>query len=162
MIVLQAWAGMPWWITCSGLMATNGITREEVEQELTRLADWPAFADSGRSDTSGITTDLPAKDPFLGILPEVDSRAIVFDVIVQQALAGAPWREICAGPMDVNHIAPEEIEAEVRKRGGDAGLAGAPVPRRPYPTLGGKDIALPLPPSDDTETLDSDESGSES
>ena len=34
----------------------------------------------------------------------------------RQALAGAPWREICVGPMQVNNIAPEEVEAEVLRR----------------------------------------------
>lgn len=43
-------------------------------------------------------------------------RAQVFEVIVRQALAGAPWREICAGPMQVNNITPEEVEAEVQRR----------------------------------------------
>ncbi len=43
-------------------------------------------------------------------------RAQVFEVIVRQALAGAPWKEICAGPMQVNNITPEEVEAEVRRR----------------------------------------------
>jgi hypothetical protein len=43
-------------------------------------------------------------------------RAQVFEVIVRQALAGAPWREICAGPMLVNNISPEEILAEVDRR----------------------------------------------
>ncbi len=43
-------------------------------------------------------------------------RAQVLEVIVRQALAGAPWREICAGPMLVNNITPQEVEAEVKKR----------------------------------------------
>lgn len=43
-------------------------------------------------------------------------RAQVFEVIVRQALAGAHWREICAGPMQVNNISPEEVEAEVKRR----------------------------------------------
>lgn len=43
-------------------------------------------------------------------------RAQVFEVIVRQAIAGAPWREICAGPMLVNSITPEEIETEVYRR----------------------------------------------
>jgi hypothetical protein len=43
-------------------------------------------------------------------------RAQVLEVIVRQALAGAPWREMCAGPMQVNNITPEEVEAEVKKR----------------------------------------------
>jgi hypothetical protein len=43
-------------------------------------------------------------------------RQQVFEVIVRQALAGAPWREICSGPMAVNHIGPEEVEEEMRRR----------------------------------------------
>jgi hypothetical protein len=43
-------------------------------------------------------------------------RAQVFEVIVRQALAGAPWRDICAGPMSVNNITAEEVEAEVKRR----------------------------------------------
>jgi hypothetical protein len=43
-------------------------------------------------------------------------RAQVFEVIVRQALAGAPWREICAAPMQVNNISAEEVEAEVKRR----------------------------------------------
>jgi hypothetical protein len=43
-------------------------------------------------------------------------RAQVFEVIVRQALAGAPWREICSGPMQVNNISPDEVEAEVKRR----------------------------------------------
>lgn len=43
-------------------------------------------------------------------------RQQVFEVIVRQALAGAPWREICAGPMQVNNISPDEVELEVKRR----------------------------------------------
>ena len=43
-------------------------------------------------------------------------RAQVFEVIVRQALAGAPWKEICAGPMQANRISPDEVEAEVQRR----------------------------------------------
>ena len=43
-------------------------------------------------------------------------RAQVFEVIVRQAMAGAPWREICARPMEVNRITPEEVEQEVERR----------------------------------------------
>jgi hypothetical protein len=43
-------------------------------------------------------------------------RARVFEVIVRQGLAGAPWREICAGPMMVNAITTEEVDAEIARR----------------------------------------------
>lgn len=45
-------------------------------------------------------------------------RAQVFEVIVRQALAGAPWQEICRGPMMVNGITVSEVEAEVNRRRG--------------------------------------------
>lgn len=48
-------------------------------------------------------------------------REQVFEVIVRQAIAGAPWQEICAGPMQENNIRPEDVEAEVKRRE----LAGA-------------------------------------
>jgi hypothetical protein len=43
-------------------------------------------------------------------------RAQVFEVIVRQAIAGAPWKEICAGPMQVNNIDPREVQEEVDRR----------------------------------------------
>ncbi len=56
--------------------------------------------------------------PFQGATGSYGSgvRAQVFEVIVRQALAGAPWREICAGPMQVNNISADEVEAEVKRR----------------------------------------------
>src|SRR5580658_5414069 len=43
-------------------------------------------------------------------------RAQVFEVIVRQAISGAPWREICAGPMAVNKITEEEVQSEADRR----------------------------------------------
>ncbi len=43
-------------------------------------------------------------------------RAQVLEVVVRQAMAGAPWREICAGPMQVNNITEAEVEQEVSRR----------------------------------------------
>ncbi|HEY9774227.1 MAG TPA: hypothetical protein V6C81_10550 [Planktothrix sp.] len=43
-------------------------------------------------------------------------RTQVFEVIVRQGLAGAPWKEICAGPMQVNNITVSEVEAEIARR----------------------------------------------
>lgn len=40
----------------------------------------------------------------------------VFEVVVRQAMAGAPWREICAGPMEVNGINPIDVEKEAARR----------------------------------------------
>jgi hypothetical protein len=43
-------------------------------------------------------------------------RQQVLEVIVRQALAGAPWKEICKGPMLVNGITEDEVNAEIAKR----------------------------------------------
>lgn len=43
-------------------------------------------------------------------------RGQVFEVIVRQAMAGAPWRQICEGPMAVNKISVAEVLAEVDRR----------------------------------------------
>lgn len=83
-------------------------------------------------------------------------RAQVFEVIVRQALAGAPWQELCAGPMGCNNINPAEIEEEVRRRRGGGNrppLAG--VPRKPYPPAGAGSIALELPLQNDVSPDDS-------
>lgn len=68
---------------------------------------------------SGNSHKSPAPTtPFPGTSGSYGSgvRAQVFEVIVRQALAGAPWREICAGPMQVNNISPDEVEVEVKRR----------------------------------------------
>lgn len=57
-------------------------------------------------------------DPLFDGIPRygLEVRAQVFEVIVRQALAGAPWREICAGPMATNQISEESVEQEVERR----------------------------------------------
>lgn len=49
-------------------------------------------------------------------------RQQVFEVIVRQALAGAPWQMICAGPMQVNNISEADVYGEVVRRGGSIGF----------------------------------------
>ncbi len=76
-------------------------------------------------------------------------REHVFEVVVRQALKGADWREICAGPMMVNRIFAEEVEAEVRRRkGGDDGLQTTRKPKKPEPPDDESSEKLDLPPSD--------------
>lgn len=43
-------------------------------------------------------------------------RQQVFEVIVRQAIAGAPWKEICQGPMQTNNITEREVQDEVDRR----------------------------------------------
>ncbi|MDZ4837139.1 MAG: hypothetical protein SGJ27_25420 [Candidatus Melainabacteria bacterium] len=43
-------------------------------------------------------------------------RFQVLEVVVRQAMAGAPWREICAAPMRVHNILEDEVEREVYRR----------------------------------------------
>lgn len=44
-------------------------------------------------------------------------RKQVLEVIVRQAIAGAPWRRICQGPMKVNNITEDDVIKEVKARG---------------------------------------------
>jgi hypothetical protein len=72
------------------------------------------------SGVSMASPSVPAARPIAGAGRHgTGVRAQVFEVIVRQALAGAPWREMCAGPMQVNNITAEEVEAEVSRRQGN-------------------------------------------
>ena len=72
-------------------------------------------------------------------------RAQVLEVIVRQAIAGAPWQEICQGPMAVNNITVEEVEEAVRRRGG-GGSSFTAVPRKPKSPSGGSNFAVAATP----------------
>jgi hypothetical protein len=69
-------------------------------------------------------------------------RSQVFEVIVRQAIAGAPWQEICQGPMQVNNITIEEVEEELRRRGGGEAPASSRQPKAPSSTDGGAGNAV--------------------
>ena len=71
-----------------------------------------------RSKDCRIGASISKLKPFQGGDYGSGVRAQVFEVIVRQAIAGAPWREICAGPMAVNNISEAEVEAEVKRRRG--------------------------------------------
>ena len=71
------------------------------------------------STAAAAATPLPAAaaaSPFAAGAYGSGVRQQVFEVIVRQAVAGAPWREICAGPMRVNNICAEDVEREVARR----------------------------------------------
>ena len=59
-------------------------------------------------------------------------RAQVFEVIVRQAIAGAPWRELCTAAMQQNQITPEQIEEEINRRTG-GGQPSEPPPKKSGP-----------------------------
>ncbi len=77
-------------------------------------------------------------------------RAQVFEVIVRQAIAGAPWKEICAGPMQVNQISTYEVEEEVRRRGYGAppGAANVRPGKKPPGHSGGAQLSALVPTSE--------------
>ncbi|MBK9278264.1 MAG: zinc ribbon domain-containing protein [Candidatus Obscuribacter sp.] len=77
-----------------------------------------------------------------------DVRAQVFEVIVKQALMGAPWRAICAGPMLVNQITESQVEEEVRRRQGDDPTAPVKIPPPPPQGDGSIQTSRPLPTPD--------------
>lgn len=134
LIVQQALAGAPWRTTCADPMQLNFITADEVEEEVKRR---------GGGESSACVPRKPIVPQGSGSIALANIRDLIFEVIVQQALAGAPWRTICAGPMQLNFITPDEVEAEVKWRGG--GESSAFVPRKPIVPEGSGSIALPLP-----------------
>ncbi len=74
-------------------------------------------------------------------------RDQVFEVVVRHALAGAPWREICAGPMLVNDIDPQEVEAEVVRRRVLPGSSAAALLKETPPGKPGQLLKFPRPAS---------------
>ena len=61
--------------------------------------------------TAGVATAVAATSAYgTGV------RQQVFEVIVRQAMAGAPWQDICKGPMNVNKISEDDVIAEVKRR----------------------------------------------
>lgn len=92
-------------------------------------------------------------------------RSQVFEVIVMQAMAGAPWQEICQGPMQVNSITIEEVEGEIRRRGGGSAPASSIQPKRPSAPEGGATMTLSSPSQQATnirQVIEKLASGSES
>lgn len=97
------------------------------EQPILKLEKEPPAPPVIRTNFFGFGKKQPAKDNSQPASPQSGGtasygegvRAQVFEVIVRQAMAGAPWREICAGPMNINNITPEEVENEVAKRRND-------------------------------------------
>jgi hypothetical protein len=87
----------------------------------------------------------PKTEPVDGSKYGAVVRAQVLEVVVRQAIAGAPWQEICRGPMQVNNITIEEVEEEVQKRrGGGGGAASASkAPKAPSPLGGGAALSSP-------------------
>ncbi|CAN5585921.1 hypothetical protein BH11CYA1_BH11CYA1_24790 [soil metagenome] len=71
-------------------------------------------------------------------------RAQVLEVIVRQAIAGAPWKEICYGPMEVNNISIEEVE-EILRRRGQGGSFSASVLKKPKTPSGTGNLANATP-----------------
>jgi hypothetical protein len=69
-----------------------------------------AVASSGTAAVASAATAIGAGTYGQGV------RQQVFEVIVRQAMAGAPWQTICKGPMAVNGITEEEIRKEVSRR----------------------------------------------
>ena len=68
------------------------------------------------TESSGNGSGKKPRKTALGSSDSKDRADSVFEVIVRQALAGAPWREINAGVMKFNSIQIHEVEFEVKRR----------------------------------------------
>jgi hypothetical protein len=92
------------------------LTLDQPQVVLTKFDQWKQYF--GPPPPAGESFAPPANDsPAMTGSPYGPGvRAQVFEVIVRQAMAGAPWRDICRGPMVINNIQDQEVEAEVHRR----------------------------------------------
>lgn len=103
-------------------MGVNIMNRDRREF----LQRFAAVCGTGMARALGAGTVFAAVEPAIAkaagaaaLYPPIEQtgiRAQVFEVIVKQAMAGAPWREICVGPMKVNKISVQQIEEEIARR----------------------------------------------
>jgi hypothetical protein len=102
--------------------------------------DWCYCPHCGTKERPENNTQQPARSslPANSHAPFGSSvRAQVFEVVVRQAVAGAPWRLICAGPMKVNNITEDMVEEELKRRKNGGATPSLDSPPEP-----------PLPPGD--------------
>lgn len=126
------------WFFCPGCGAAAHETSvmEEYLRSAERIKDSPSqqknqgnsIADKIRQAFAGGAKETASED---GSKYGAGVRAQVFEVIVIQAMAGAPWQEICRGPMQINNITIEEVEEELQKRRGGGGGGAASSSKAP-------------------------------
>ncbi len=122
--------GADWKSLCAHLFSAAGVSEQEVANGISlRLKKSATLKPQPLKPHFNKTFPLPertsqnsgpitAQTVFIPASPGKASgvRDQVFEVIVRQALAGAPWREICKGPMEVNGISELEVQREVNRR----------------------------------------------
>lgn len=154
------------------IVNSTGETRKVVQPvemparwDMAPPASQPMFAQSVQASFGASTWGAPPGSapaaPASGFLTGGGSygsgaRSQVFEVIVRQAMAGAPWTEICAGPMQVNNISAAEVQQEIDRRqaliqskSGPQQVPGPSTPQNPPagPTLAeGGAPPQPVPP----------------
>ncbi len=72
-----------------------------------QVTDIPPGLKGSPIEQSLTTPDAPAADSI---------RSLILELIVRRAMDGIDWRTTCRGPMDVNGINPDDVEAEIKKR----------------------------------------------
>ncbi len=142
----------PDWFFCPGCGSPLHETSvmDEYLRNAQKIDDSPGQQKNQTNTVAGLFRNFFANGPTQPLADDGSKygagvRAQVFEVIVRQALAGAPWQEICRGPMQVNNISIEEVEEEVQKRrGGGGGAASASkAPKDPSPLRGGATFSSP-------------------
>jgi hypothetical protein len=158
----EAVAGGSWKLALEGLKDIFEIDQDELELEMKTCIDLKAWDNEPSKTAVAAPIDLnaqraqrqmnkaqkaeasfkpPAKPTAKGGSYGEGVRAQVFEVVVRQGIAGAPWRSICAGPMAINNIDPDEVQREInrrkRKPGRDRDLSADEEDFDPPPDGGG-------------------------
>ncbi|MBS1993308.1 MAG: hypothetical protein JSS86_08005 [Cyanobacteria bacterium SZAS LIN-2] len=123
----EAVEGGSWKNALEQLKDIFDIDPAEVEREIASFSEMKSWEESPGSDSEAADEKTGKKDragkkkSFFSFGRDKDEvlsgvRDQVFEVVVRQGMAGAPWREICAGPMRTNSIDPDDVQKEIDRR----------------------------------------------
>ncbi|MBS2006805.1 MAG: hypothetical protein JST01_07190 [Cyanobacteria bacterium SZAS TMP-1] len=126
----EAVEGGSWKNALEQLKDIFDIDPDEVEREIASFSEMKSWEDRHREDLNEAIKNADKaeekgksgkKKGYFSFGRDKDEvlsgvRDQVFEVVVRQGMAGAPWREICALPMRTNSIDPDDVQKEIDRR----------------------------------------------
>jgi hypothetical protein len=102
--VMQGLAGLPWSMMFGDQIKAANILPNEIESELDRRRE------------GGLPILIEEIETCKAEHQDGGIRNYIFEIIVLHALVNSSWTEMCAGPMGLNDISVDEVQAEVERR----------------------------------------------
>lgn len=100
----------------SSMVSDSDFSIPDMDNFLIELRVYADEMIQGAQEEAAPAATDAAKEKPSSSLDKQGMRGQIFEVVVRQALAGAPWREICGQVMRLNNITDEEVEREVMRR----------------------------------------------